>query len=198
MVRTNPERRQALLDASIEVLAREGARGLTFRAVDREAGVPAGTASNYFANRDEMLVQVGHRYYERLLPDESTMAKLHGPRSRETVTELMTEVVGRVTRFRTGYLALLELRLEATRRPELQTLLTERVRADLDFNIRNHLDNEMPGDENTVVLLFLALNWLTLERLTLPGVFTEEQAEELVRIAVERAIPATGRIADNA
>ncbi|GGK93787.1 TetR/AcrR family transcriptional regulator [Nocardia jinanensis] len=197
MVRTNPERRQALLDASIEVLAREGARGLTFRAVDQEAGVPAGTASNYFANRDEMLVQVGHRYYERLIPDESTMAKLHGPRSRETVTELMTEVVGRVTRFRTGYLALLELRLEATRRPELQTLLTERVRADLDFNIRNHLDNEMPGDENTVVLLFLALNWLTLERLTLPGVFTEEQAEELVRIAVERAIPATGRIADN-
>ncbi|WP_328396701.1 TetR/AcrR family transcriptional regulator [Nocardia sp. NBC_00416] len=190
MVRTNPERRQALLDASIEVLARDGARGLTFRAVDKEAEVPAGTASNYFANRDALLVQVGHRYYERLIPDESAMATLRGPRSRETVTELMTEVVGRVTRFRTGYLALLELRLEATRRPELQTLLTERVRADLDFNIRNHLDYGMPGDENTVVLLFLALNWLILERLTLPGVFTEEQANELVRTAVARAIPA--------
>lgn len=195
MVRTNPERRRALLDASIEVLAREGARGLTFRAVDREAEVPAGTASNYFTNRDELLVQVGHRYYERLVPDESTTAKLHGPRSRETVTELMTEVVERVTRFRTGYLALLELRLEATRRPELQTLLTERVRADLDYNIRNHLDYGMPGDENTVVLLFLTLNWLILERLTLPGVFTEEQAKELVRMAVERAIPATDRVA---
>ena len=192
MVRTNPQRRHALLDASIEVLAQEGARGLTFRAVDKEAGVPAGTASNYFANRDDLLVQTGHRYYERLVPDESVMAKLQGPRSRETVTELMTEVVGRVTRFRTGYLALLELRLEATRRPELQALLTERVRADLDFNIRNHVDNGMPGDENTVVLLFLALNWLILERLTLPGVFTEARAEELVRTAVERAIPVTG------
>lgn len=191
MVRTNPERRQALLDASIEVLAREGARGLTFRAVDREAEVPAGTASNYFTNRDDLLVQTGHRYYERLIPDETTMAKLHGPRTRETVAALMTEVVGRVTHFRTGYLALLELRLEATRRPELQTLLTERVRADLDFNIHNHLENEMPGDENTVLLLFLALNWLTLERLTLPGVFTEARADELVRIAVERAIPAS-------
>lgn len=188
MVRTNPQRRQALLDASIEVLARDGARGLTFRAVDKEAEVPPGTASNYFANRDDLLVQVGHRYYERLVPDESVMAKLQGPRSRDTVTALMTEVVGRVTRFRTGYLALLELRLEATRRPELQALLTERVRADLDFNIRNHVDNGMPGDENTVVLLFLALNWLILERLTLPGVFTEEQAGELVRMAVERAI----------
>jgi DNA-binding transcriptional regulator YbjK len=191
VVRTNPERRQALLDASIEVLARDGARGLTFRAVDKAAAVPAGTASNYFSNRDDLLVQVGHRYYERLIPDESAMAALHGPRTRETVTELMTEVVGRVTRFRTGYLALLELRLEATRRPELQALLTERVRADLDFNIRNHLDFGMPGDEDTVVLLFLALNWLILERLTLPGVFTEEQARDLVRTAVERAIPAT-------
>lgn len=189
MVRTNPQRRQALLDASIEVLARDGARGLTFRAVDKAAGVPAGTASNYFANRDELLVQVGHRYYERLIPDETVMAKLGGPRTRETVTELMTEVVERVTRFRTGYLALLELRLEATRRPDLQALLTERVRADLDLNIRNHVDNGMPGDENTVVLLFLALNWLILERLTLPGVFTEERTGELVRMAVDRAIP---------
>ncbi|MGW0183085.1 TetR/AcrR family transcriptional regulator [Nocardia sp. NPDC003345] len=190
MVRTNPERRRALLDASIEVLAGEGARGLTFRAVDKEAAVPAGTASNYFANRDDLLIQVAHRYYERLVPDSETMAKLHGLRSRETVHELMTEVVGRVSRFRSGYLAILELRLEATRRPDLQALLTERVRADLDFNIANHLDHGMPGDANTVNLLFLALNWLVLERLTLPGVFTDEQVEELVRVAVERAIPA--------
>ncbi|MFB7722586.1 MULTISPECIES: TetR/AcrR family transcriptional regulator [unclassified Nocardia] len=188
MVRTNPERRQALLDASIEVLAREGARGLTFRAVDKEAGVPAGTASNYFPNRDELFVQVGHRYYERLVPSEDTMAKLHGLRSRETVTELMTEVVNRVYQFRTGYLAILELRLEATRRPELQTLLTERVRADLDFNIRNHLDYGMPGDEKTPVILYLALNWLILERLTLPGIFDEKQAADLVHTLVERAI----------
>ncbi|WP_067702626.1 TetR/AcrR family transcriptional regulator [Nocardia jejuensis] len=191
MVRTNPERRQALLDASIEVLAREGARGLTFRAVDKEAAVPAGTASNYFANRDQLLVQVGHRYYERLIPDEDTMNKLQGERSRATVTELMTEIVERVSEFRTGYLAILELRLEATRRPELQALLTERVQADLDFNVRNHLDNDMPGDRDTVVMLYLALNWLILERLTLPGIFDEKRAAELVATIVERAIPAT-------
>ncbi len=42
VVRANPERRQALLDASIEVLARDAPGGLTFRAVDKEARVPAG------------------------------------------------------------------------------------------------------------------------------------------------------------
>lgn len=192
VVRTNPERRQALLDASIEVLAREGARGLTFRAVDQEAGVPAGTASNYFPNRDALLVQVGHRYYERLIPSEETMAKSRGPQTRETMTELMTEVVERVFHFRTGYLAILELRLEATRRPELQALLTERVRADLDFNISNFRESQLPGDEDAVVLLYLALNWLILERLTLPGIFDEKRAAELVRTIVERAIPAAG------
>ncbi|MGV9972089.1 TetR/AcrR family transcriptional regulator [Nocardia beijingensis] len=191
MVRTNPERRQALLDASIEVLAREGARGLTFRAVDQEAGMPAGTASNYFPNRDALLVQVGNRYYERLIPSDETMARSRGPQTRESMIELMTEVVDRVFHFRTGYLAILELRLEATRRPELQALLTERVRADLDFNIANYQGSELPGDEDAVVLLYLALNWLILERLTLPGIFDEQRAAELVRTIVERAIPAT-------
>ncbi len=192
VVRTNPERRQALLDASIEVLAREGARGLTFRAVDQEAGVPAGTASNYFPNRDALLVQVGNRYYERLIPSEEAMAKSRGPQTRESMTELMTEVVERVFHFRTGYLAILELRLEATRRPELQALLTERVRADLDFNIANFRESQLPGDEDAVVLLYLALNWLILERLTLPGIFDERRAAELVRTIVERAIPVAG------
>jgi DNA-binding transcriptional regulator YbjK len=191
-VRTNPERRQALLDAAIEVLARDGARGLTFRAVDKEAAVPAGTASNYFANRDDLFTQVGSRFYERLQPSAEAMAKVtDGPRTRETVTELMTEIVERITAFRTGFLAQLELRLEATRRPELQQMLTERVRADIDFNVRNHLDAGMPGDETSVLLLILALNWLIVERLTLPGIFTEEQSRELVRAAVDRAIPDT-------
>ncbi|RMI35353.1 TetR/AcrR family transcriptional regulator [Nocardia stercoris] len=188
MARVNPERRQALLDASIEVLAREGARGLTFRAVDAEAGVPTGTASNYFTNRDDLLVQAGNRYYERLLPGPEAMAALQGPRTRETLTELMTAAVARVAEFRTGYLAVLELRLEATRRPELQALLTERVRGDLNFNIGLHLDSGMPGDADTVVLLYLALNWLILERLTLPGIFDEERAAELVRTAVDRIV----------
>ncbi len=189
-MRTNPERRQTLLDAAIEVLARDGARGLTFRAVDKEAAVPAGTASNYFANRDDMLTQVGSRYYERLQPSPETLAQVTtSPRTRDAVTDLMTEVVERVAAFRTGYLAQLELRLEATRRPELQAVLTERVRADIDFNIRNHVDNRMPGDETTVLLLYLALNWLILERLTLPDIFTAEQSRELMRAAVARAIP---------
>ncbi|NUS73994.1 MAG: TetR family transcriptional regulator, partial [Corynebacteriales bacterium] len=147
MVRRNAERRAALVDAAIEVLAREGARGLTFRAVDSEAKVPGGTASNYFVNRDELLIQAARRVYERLEPDPATVERqLATAPTREAYTELMLEVVGRVSGFRTGYLALLELRLEATRRPALRTLLSERVRADVDANVAYHEGSGLPGD----------------------------------------------------
>ncbi|WP_254398977.1 TetR/AcrR family transcriptional regulator [Streptomyces sp. AC602_WCS936] len=132
MVRRNDQRRAALVDAAIEVLAAEGARGLTFRAVDTAAAVPAGTASNYFANRDDLLTQAGARVYERLHPDEATITRQRtAGRDRDTYVALMRELVDRIASFRTGYLALLELRLEATRRPGLRAVLTERVRADV-------------------------------------------------------------------
>ncbi|MYS87561.1 TetR/AcrR family transcriptional regulator [Embleya scabrispora] len=189
MVRRNAERRAALVDAAIEVLAKEGARGLTFRAVDVEAAVPPGTASNYFASRDDLLTQAGARVYERLRPDDAMIARQRaGTPDKETYTALMREVVGRVSAFRTGYLALLELRLEATRRPELRAVLTERVRADVEANVAYLDESGLPGDATAVRLLYLAFNWLIVEQLTLPGVFSEAEREQLVSAAVERIV----------
>ncbi|CAL9503567.1 hypothetical protein SUDANB1_03482 [Streptomyces sp. enrichment culture] len=191
MVRRNDQRRAALVDAAIEVLAREGARGMTFRAVDAEAAVPVGTASNYFASRDDLFTQAGARVYERLQPDEATIARRRAAGGdRETYTVLMRELVGRVAGFRTGYLALLELRLEATRRPDLRKVLTERVRADVEANIAHHEASGLPGDALAVKLLMLTLNWLIVEQLTLPDVFSEAEREELVTAAVERIVAA--------
>ncbi|MFD1815807.1 TetR/AcrR family transcriptional regulator [Rhodococcus gannanensis] len=190
MVRRNPERRAALVDAAIEVLARDGARGLTFRAVDAQAAVPAGTASNYFTNRDDLFTQAGSRIYERLQPDAPTVANsLAGPRDRAHVVELMHELVDRISAFRTGYLALLELRLEATRRPELRAVLTARIRDDVEANVAYHLDSGLPGDTTTVLTLYLAMNWLIVEHLTLPDVFPPDRMRDLVTSVVERVLP---------
>lgn len=189
VVRRNEQRRAALVDAAIEVLARDGARGLTFRAVDTEAAVPPGTASNYFTSRDDLLTQAGARVYERLQPDEETIARQRAAgRDRQVYVTLMRELVGRIASFRTGYLALLELRLEATRRPGLRQVLTERVRADVEANVRYHEGSGLPGDATAVKLLYLALNWLIVEQLTLPDVFTPEERDRLVRAAVERIV----------
>ncbi|MFE9296687.1 TetR/AcrR family transcriptional regulator [Streptomyces niveus] len=189
-MRQNLARRSALVDAAIEVLARDGARGLTFRAVDVEAGVPKGTASNYFTSRDELLNQVGHRIYERLIPDEATVAGMvTGPNTKARTAELVRQVVERVTAFRTGFLALLELRLEATRRPELRAVLTARVARDVEENVTGHLASGLPGDADAVRMIYLAANWLVVERLTLPGVFSEEEAARLIGHLVERVLP---------
>ncbi|GAB3220618.1 TetR/AcrR family transcriptional regulator [Glycomyces halotolerans] len=189
-MRQNPERRTALTDAAIEVLADQGARGLTFRAVDQRAGVPIGTASNYFPSRDALLTQVGKRVFERLDPGPEAIGEtLTLPPTRESVNRLMHELVGRITAFRPGYLALLELRLEATRRPELRAVLTDQIRANLQDNIDFHLESGMPGDADTVVELYLALNWLIVERLTLPDLFDDARADALITAIVHRIVP---------
>lgn len=209
MVR-NPERRTALVDAAIEVLAREGARGLTFRAVDAQAGVPAGTSSNYFSSRDDLFTQAGRHIHGRMAPDPAEVAEVMRPGpSRELVASLTHWVVRRMTAERTGYLAMLELRLEATRRPALRAELTRALRADLEANIRFHVDSGLPGDADTVRLLYLAVNGLLVEAFTLPGMFGEEETTEqgvsegelagsgspdpgiarLVRLIVDRIVP---------
>ncbi|MGW1006252.1 TetR/AcrR family transcriptional regulator [Streptomyces sp. NPDC002520] len=167
----NPERRAALVDAGIAVLAREGARGLTFRAVDADAGVPTGTASNYFTGRDDLLRQIDARLHIRLAPDPEVMAELlRSARDRALVTALMRDLMGRAVRDRTGYLALLEMRLEATRRPELRTSFTTSVRGDLEQGMEFHREAGLPGGDETVTVLYLAMLGLILEHLTLPGV----------------------------
>jgi Tetracyclin repressor-like, C-terminal domain len=62
--------------------------------------------------------------------------------------------------------ATLELRLEATRRPELHEELTRFFVAELDSNIGFHLDAGLPGDRTGVVLLYLAMLGLIVDHLT--------------------------------
>lgn len=191
-MRRNDDRRLALVDAAVEVLAREGARGLTFRAVDAEAGVPRGTASNYFSSRDALLDQVGAHIHVRLAPDPAQVEEtLRAPRDRDLVVRFMRDILRRVHADRAGYLALLELRLEATRRPELRTGFTETIRAQLEDSIAFHLDSGLPGDRTTVVLLYIAMTGLIVESLTLPGVLGDEDA--LVNALVDRAATIAAR-----
>ncbi|MFD7444246.1 TetR/AcrR family transcriptional regulator [Streptomyces sp. NPDC059909] len=186
----NPERRIALVDAAIEVLAREGARGLTFRAVDSQAGVPAGTASNYFANRDDLFTQAGARIHVRMTPDPVQVdAAMRPAPTRELYVELMRWLVRRMAAERTGYLAMLELRLEATRRPALQAELNRAVRGVLEENRRSHLASGLPGDADTFLALYLAMTGLMLEHFTLPDVLADRELDALVETVVTRIVP---------
>ncbi|MFC9620534.1 TetR/AcrR family transcriptional regulator [Streptomyces sp. NPDC056930] len=196
----NPERRTALVDAAIEVLADEGARGLTFRAVDARAGVPVGTSSNYFANRDDLFMQAAARITVRMTPDPAKVEEAMRPTpSRELVADLMRWLVQRMEDDRTGYLAMLELRLEATRRPALRNRLTRPVRANLEESARFHREAGLPGDADAFLVLYLAMTGLLLEHFTLPGVLigpenglrAEATLNRLVGTVVTHVIPSS-------
>ncbi|MEU0283223.1 MULTISPECIES: TetR family transcriptional regulator [unclassified Streptomyces] len=177
-MRQNPARRTALLDAAIEVLAREGSRGLTLRAVDAEAQVPVGTSSNYFLNRAELLRQIMRRTRERLTPDPAELAEtMTAPPSPELVALLLRQVHQRMDADRSSYLAMLELRLEGTRRPELGADLNKILAAELENNVRFHLDARLPGDRVTVVLMYLAVHGMILDDLTVPEVLSGSAGE---------------------
>jgi DNA-binding transcriptional regulator YbjK len=164
---SNPERRTELADAGLRVLAAAGARGLTHRAVDAEAGVPKGTTSNYFRSRDALLGALGERIFERLVPSASRLDPLaEAPPSVELVAAYVRDVAARVLGAPELTLALLELRLEATRRPSLRAVLgrtlSDGYRADVAF----HLGRGLPGGAREVELLHYAIDGLVLDRLT--------------------------------
>ena len=158
--------------------------------LDKEASVPTGTASNYFTSRADLLVQVMRRTRERLTPDPAELAEVMGQKpSRALVKTLMLQLVARMRRERGTHLAMLELRLEATRRPELHEELTGFSTAELDANIAFHLDAALPGDRTGVVLLYLAMLGLIVDDLTVPDLLTPYRVETLVDGMVARLLP---------
>lgn len=180
----NDERRRRLLDAAIRVLAESGARGLTHRAVDAEAEVPTGTASNYFRTRDALIAQLFERISQRLEPDAEVLARLARRKpSRRLFADYMRHIVERLSRERDVTLALFELRLESARTPAVAERLGAWRRAgfaaDVEFNQRARL----PGGRPEIALFHYALDGLMLDRLTVsidPMTSADEVIDALV------------------
>src|SRR5947209_3019250 len=116
-------------DAAITVLAGQGARGLTHRAVDQAAGLPPGTTSNYARTRAALLTLALTRIGELETADgESQLGRpdaLHGPDELRgpVLADGLAAVLHRwVTDpgARQRVLARFELALEATQRAELR------------------------------------------------------------------------------
>lgn len=165
----NPERRDRLADAGLTVLARDGARGVTYRAVEREAGLPAGTTSNYFRSRDELMAALAARIYERLAPDPAFLAEAaERPPDTRRMATYMADIHARLTQGRDLFLALLELRLEAARRPALAPLLTQVVHDHYELDVAFHEAAGLPGGRDEIRLLHLAMTGLMVELLTTP------------------------------
>jgi DNA-binding transcriptional regulator YbjK len=118
------DRRAVLADAALGVLAEDGGRALTHRAVDRRAGLPEGSTSNHFPTRELLLTAALRRLVELERPSVRALEALvpGGPYDPRRSAELITELV--VDEWLTDLadlaLARYELILEARRRPEFE------------------------------------------------------------------------------
>ncbi|GIE95360.1 TetR/AcrR family transcriptional regulator [Paractinoplanes rishiriensis] len=130
----NEERRAALADAAIALLVESGVHGVTHRAVDRRAGLPAGTASNYFRSREALLVATAHRIVALHQADMAAAVR-GGGSAVDLIAESLLLAAGPQ---RARYLAVFELRLEGLRRPALAAALDELMAAMAGFTGEHH------------------------------------------------------------
>ncbi len=189
MVR-NDERRAGLADAALRVLAREGTRGLTHRAVDAEAGAPVGTASNYFRNRPALISAIADRLTIRLAPEQATLDELGAlPPSRELFAAYIRDIVRRLTLHRELSLALFELRLEAGRRSELADVIGEWLRTNFEGDVAFNAAAGLPGGRAEIAMFHYALDGLLLDRLT-TSIDPDTSTDDVVAALVEGLLPA--------
>ncbi|GAB3971239.1 TetR family transcriptional regulator [Plantactinospora veratri] len=80
----NQRRRAELADAAIALLAETGVHGVTHRAVEKRAGLPPGTASNYFRSREALLVAAADRVGELHYADMDAAGSAYRPTPRRT------------------------------------------------------------------------------------------------------------------
>lgn len=117
----NLRRRNALADAAIDILGTAGIHKLSHRSVDEQAGLPAGTASNYFPRRDDLLAAAAGRVAElRLASMASADSQVTGPVDLDQLADLIgSDLYRSATQDRIRSLALYELMLQASRQAEL-------------------------------------------------------------------------------
>ncbi len=121
-------RRAEILDGALAVLAGHGMRGLTHRAVDAAAGLPAGSTSYYFRSRGALVAGCVERLLERDLEQDLPEAAAAVPGAGTgddppaALADALTAIgVRMATTERMRTLARYELSLAAVREPALRT-----------------------------------------------------------------------------
>ncbi|MFK0215472.1 TetR/AcrR family transcriptional regulator [Streptomyces sp. NPDC090298] len=181
------ERRTLLADAALDVLADEGMRGLTHRAVDRRAAMPPGTTSAYYRTRAALLTGLVARLVQL------DQAELHGAADAlpplHSVEDLVDGMVALTRQRLTGEgrrrsLARHACAIESVRDEELREILVPRENAGREA-VRLFLAQHGVADvENRTHTLLTCVDGLVFDRLVNGGEVRREALEGLVAAAL--------------
>ncbi|MEU8527516.1 MULTISPECIES: TetR/AcrR family transcriptional regulator [Streptomyces] len=130
-VASGSERRNAIADSGIRIIARDGVRALTHRAVDREAGIPQGSTSYHAKTRLALLELIVDALAARSKADTDELADslntTFEPERRLGIDELAAQLAGLVETLasrRDDMRARYALLLELDDAPHLRAKLT--------------------------------------------------------------------------
>ncbi|MFF3618982.1 TetR/AcrR family transcriptional regulator [Streptomyces sp. NPDC002467] len=181
------DRRTLLADAALDVLADEGIRGLTHRAVDRRAGLPPGTTSAYFRTRAALLTGLVTRLVRLDQAElETTALRLPPLRTAEEMVDGMALLVRqRLTgEGRRRSLARYACAVESVRDPELREILVPRENAGREA-VRSFLAGHGVTDvEGRTYTLLTCVDGLVFDRLVSGGEVPREALRGLVAAAL--------------
>jgi AcrR family transcriptional regulator len=118
------DRRAAIGDAAIVIVAREGLRSLTHRAVDQALGLPPGSTSYYARTRRQLVEAMVHRLAARTTEDIRPQPPDAGPTSipetAKALAGLLDQVAVRADDHRARYALMVDLVAD----PDLHGLIT--------------------------------------------------------------------------
>lgn len=160
------ERVRQILDAAVRLIGTGGLSALTHRAVAEAAGVPLGSTTYYFADRDDLIRRTMEHAVEAEAERLTAIVEHYdGPLTVDSSVRLLTEMFFDKTVADPLYdLALFELFLEATRNPAVRdlTVAWSEVIADLTNRVLPPTDPELPR-AHAVQIVATLIDGLMLE-----------------------------------
>lgn len=194
-VGTARTRKEKAADAAIEVIAADGLRGLTHRAVDARAGLPDGSTSSCFRTRIALLRGVLDRLVER---EEALLAQWpvvgwrnDTPEHRDAVVTMLTDLLELwLGDARAQSQARLEIYLDAVRRPELRPYLEGASRRFLDRTVAGLRDGGVPDPETKARQILAHMDGVLFDALARP--FFGPADRTWLRTAMDATLKAVG------
>jgi TetR/AcrR family transcriptional regulator, regulator of biofilm formation and stress response len=173
------KRRNQILEATLRLLAREGASVITHRSVAEEAGVPLAATTYYFESKEQLLAEAFRLHAEK---EARRVAKatrvIDAELTKDQLADHLAEFLSDgLSLARANLLAELELMLQAARRPELEPysrIFYDTIEAQLE---RSLAAIGSPSPENDTRIILATLAGLEVDNLSTPN-----SALELARL----------------
>jgi AcrR family transcriptional regulator len=169
------EGRQALLEAIVRVVARDGLDGLTFRSAAKEAGVTHGLATYHFGSREAMVSEALEWATDQGI--EQSRLDTHGG----DLEELAADLPALIERDPDSAAFQFAMALEGRRRPALAAQIRELYDHYIGATKSSLEGTGLERDDEMARLVFATIDGLVLQQLIYGDAHATERALDRLR-----------------